>query len=173
MEIRYAPGSRFKCDVNVAYQTLEGIRKKCNGELTAEDVVSEAKKKRSPLHKDFEWDDTKAAHKHRLQTARVLIGSIIVVREEMPTLPVRKYGITRVARPEAGRRVRVYQTTDDILSDPVQREDFLQLALSELSAFQRKYQALRELANVFAEIDALQQKPKRTRKKASKKGQRK
>jgi hypothetical protein len=48
---------------------------------------------------------------------------------------------------------KVYRTTEDILSDPVTRAEFLSKALSELSAFRRRYANLSELATVFATID--------------------
>ena len=42
-------------------------------------VVADAKKKSSPLHSIFEWDDKTAAHKFRLVTARKLISAVYVV----------------------------------------------------------------------------------------------
>lgn len=49
-----------------------------NGALTPENVVAEAKKKSSILHKFFEWNDDKAAEQYRLQQARNLINNIQV-----------------------------------------------------------------------------------------------
>lgn len=43
------------------------------GKLTAEDLVKEARSKDHPLHDRFCWDDKKAAHKQRIETARALI----------------------------------------------------------------------------------------------------
>lgn len=44
-----------------------------NGTLTPEAVVADAANPASELHSCFEWDDTKAAHQHRLDQARGLI----------------------------------------------------------------------------------------------------
>lgn len=44
-----------------------------NGTLTPEAVVADATSPTSVLHSCFEWDDTKAAHQHRLDQARGLI----------------------------------------------------------------------------------------------------
>jgi len=49
-----------------------------DGKLSPESVVRDAKKRSSPLHKFFEWDDSKAAHEHRIYQARELIRSITV-----------------------------------------------------------------------------------------------
>lgn len=52
------------------------------GRLTASGVVRRARQKSSPLHEYFEWDDSVAAHQHRLWQARQLIKRITIVREE-------------------------------------------------------------------------------------------
>ena len=41
--------------------------------LRPSDVVTEAKPKESPIHNEFEWTDSKAAHQFRLDQARRLI----------------------------------------------------------------------------------------------------
>ena len=45
-------------------------------------MVRSAKDAHSPLHKDFEWDDVKAAKSHRLEQARYLMRSIMIVWDE-------------------------------------------------------------------------------------------
>ena len=47
-------------------------------------LVREAKKERSPIHGAFEWDDSVAAHQHRLYQARQLIKSINIIVEDRP-----------------------------------------------------------------------------------------
>lgn len=46
------------------------------GPLTASRVVEAAADPGSPAHDRFEWDDARAAHEHRLATARKLIVSV-------------------------------------------------------------------------------------------------
>lgn len=53
-----------------------------NGELTASGILEEAKKKTSPLHNLFEWDDSAAAHEYRLIQARKIIRSANVRIED-------------------------------------------------------------------------------------------
>lgn len=50
-----------------------------NGRLTPEGVVSAARDKNSVLHGEFEWDDRKAGHAHRLDRARELIREVTYV----------------------------------------------------------------------------------------------
>lgn len=47
-----------------------------SGPLTASRVVEAARDPESPAHDRFEWDDARAAHEHRLATARKLIVSV-------------------------------------------------------------------------------------------------
>lgn len=66
-----------------AYQELERIRKENDG-LEPEAVVQQAADPECILHAGFEWDDSKAAHAHRLQQARLIIRSVQVVIESTP-----------------------------------------------------------------------------------------
>jgi hypothetical protein len=60
------------------------------GALTAPRVVEEARDESSPLHAHFDWDDTTAAHKHRLEQARTLIRRVrleVTVHEHVFRVP--------------------------------------------------------------------------------------
>lgn len=57
---------------------LEHIAKANGGRVTPEAVLSEAANPKSPLHDQFEWDDSKAAQAYRLDQARELIRSVRV-----------------------------------------------------------------------------------------------
>lgn len=47
-----------------------------NGRLVPSDVVEAARDPNSPLHQHFEWNDSEAAEKYRLDQARTLIRSV-------------------------------------------------------------------------------------------------
>lgn len=59
------------------HQTISDIIKdlaaKNGGHITPAEIVEHAKKKNSPLHDQFDWNDKSAAYKNRLDTARELI----------------------------------------------------------------------------------------------------
>lgn len=48
------------------------------GTVTADALVEAAQDPAHPMHDHFEWDDAKAAHAHRLQTARGILASVAV-----------------------------------------------------------------------------------------------
>ena len=68
-----------KKDAQVVGEHLETLMKKLGGELTTDAILEDAKKKRSILHKYFDWDDTTAAHQYRLQQARHIISGVVEV----------------------------------------------------------------------------------------------
>jgi len=79
---------------------LARIAEECGGNLTPDAVVEDARHKKSPLHEFFDWDDSEAAHKWRIEQARSLIRSVRVeiVTEEKTVSTVRY-----LRNPEAGK----------------------------------------------------------------------
>lgn len=77
-----------------ALNDIHARRKK----LTPEIVVSEAKNPRHPLHRDFEWNNARAAHKHRLEQAAFLIRHVKVtlITEDGP-VNVRRWHAVKAA----------------------------------------------------------------------------
>lgn len=75
---------------------VERIRQLENehGELTVETILKDAKKKSSPLHLYFQWDDARAAHEWRKEQARRLIREVRLVIHESET-HVRKVSYVR------------------------------------------------------------------------------
>lgn len=74
----WKPRTSFAIDVQKAGEELDRLKGHNSGELTPEAVVDAARNPKNPLHSAFEWDDAKAAQEHRLQTAGLLIRSIVV-----------------------------------------------------------------------------------------------
>ena len=152
MKAYWRKGSHHKVDATKAYHELERIRKK-EGVLVPAVVINEAKKPRNPLHKEFQWDDTAAAHEFRLYQARNVIRAIQVVRDEIPDSPMRMYEvITQPAVRDAPER-KVYDTMDKIMADPLSRDELLARAIRDAVSYRRKYSQLSELAKVFAALD--------------------
>jgi hypothetical protein len=127
---------------------LEALRG--DGDLTPEAVLKDATKKRSPLHIAFEWDDSAAAHQHRLNQARYMLRSIVVVLDDAPEAePIRAF--VNVAATSEHR----YTHIQIALSDETMREQLIAKARSEMEGWRRRYTQLHELSAVFAAIDGL------------------
>lgn len=63
--------------MNTTADLLRAIYQR-DGKLTPAQVLREAESDESPLHAVFEWDDTIAAHRYRLEQAGDLIRSVKV-----------------------------------------------------------------------------------------------
>ena len=75
-----------------------------NGILRPRDMVAFAANPRTALHKEFIWDDAKAAYQNRLQTARSLIAVYVtVVRDRGRTITVRPFFSNSTIRHEIGQ----------------------------------------------------------------------
>lgn len=146
----WAPGrATADLDPQKVGDELERIRGRA-GELTPTLVLDAARRKRSPLHPWFEWDDGSAAEKYRLWQARHLVTSVIVERvDEMESLPVRAF----VSVSREGSSTREYIPTLDAREDPFFRKQVLDRALDEALKWRRRYEDLAEFAGVVAAID--------------------
>lgn len=133
-------------NVQVIGEHLESIEKK-NGCIKPAMVVDSARPKNSPIHKHFEWDDTVAGEKYRLGQARQLISSVYIKSHNdiTPSSPVRAF--VNVLRDDVGDRR--YESITTVMSDEQKREQLLNRAKREFETWQKRYEALQELSDVF------------------------
>lgn len=128
------------------------------GVVTPLAVVEKARHGRSALHDIFEWDDTKAAHQHRLTQARHAIRQYKFVIEASDCAPVRALVMVNSRkRPQPG--ASEYRSITDVLNDDDERAELLAQALSELRKFQRKYAALKEAVELRGVFNAMGEVP--------------
>lgn len=125
-------------------------------------IVAQAASPRSPAHKLFQWDDTLAAREHRLNQARVLLGSFVIETEV--TMSGRKSRV--IAVPYVSRSARgQYEITTEAMREPDKRDFMLGEALKEGKRWRRRYADLSELAVVFASMDEVDARVTRRRKR--------
>jgi len=146
MKYTWRTNCRFKSDPQETGQILNAMRKKKKGFLLPEDVVDYARDPSSVIHRDFQWDDTIAAHEHRKATARRMIRSIEVIYDKAPHKEPRQAFINVIG-------VQQHYTTVPIaLGDPLMREYVLAQALKKLDYWQEKYDYLDEFAAIINAI---------------------
>jgi len=146
---RFQPGASK--DAKAVGEHLELLRRQFKGELTPEDVLADAKHDNSPLHSFFEWDDTAAAHQHRLAQARGLIRSVVAiyVDEERQKPAVRAKAYVHINEPSAPH----YREAGHAMSQKKTRQMVLQRAWRELQDWKRRYKDLSEFSDLFQVID--------------------
>lgn len=137
---------------------LSDLYEQTEGALSPEVVVEFARDSASALHARFEWDDTAAAHQHRLTQARKLLRVFVTVIHKKAS-PFRVFVSLPDDRKQPGGG---YRLTVDVLSDQKLREQLLADAKRELQHFQTKYKILsKELAPVFSAIRRVMQRKRR------------
>ena len=119
---------------------------KANGSLNPETVVTWAKENpASALHARFDWDDSSAAHQHRLYQARSVITEVTVVHSDGKKRQV--YVSLMSDRGSAG-----YQPLVEVMSDETRRHEYLNQVLAEYVKLGEKYGDLKEFSKVRSEV---------------------
>lgn len=139
-------GARLPVSAQVAGEECK--RLESEGRLTPQDLVNESRAEDAPLHNCFEWDDSIAAEKWRYTQAAYIIRSVEVTIEQTSE-PTRAF----VATISDGNRT--YKDVGVVLRNADSREELLRNAMRDLLAFRRKYQNLREIADVIDAIDGV------------------
>lgn len=128
-------------------EELKRIASENDGVLTAEAVVEAASDESNPLHDSFCWDNSEAAHLYRLHQARNLIRVSVTMLDVPNAMPQRVFvSLTPDREVEGGG----YRALTAVMSDAEMRAQLLMDAQAEMEVFERKYNALVELAEVFA-----------------------
>ena len=133
-------------------EELKAIAEKHDGILRPEDVVKFAENPKTALHAAFDWDNTEAAHKWRIEQAR----GIIRVCVEIITIKNKDMSVRVFIAPISDRKddgEGGYKLMTDLLRNKSGRREILETALSELETFRKKYNWLTELVRVFAAIE--------------------
>ena len=123
--------------------------------LTAEEVVKQAKKKKSKLHSFFEWDNDKASDKWRLQQARVLINEVKIIIEDKEYYAFENVSVkVESDQIHEGTNVneinkREYFTNKEIISNEELREQIVQRAYNYLLYWKKQFSFYREFEPVF------------------------
>lgn len=145
MVYSFKSGSHVRGDAQAAGEMCERLA--AEGRLTAEQFVEENRPETAPMHHAFEWDNDKAADAWRVHQARHIIASIEIRTEKRE--PTRAYFSIERSDP-------TYRHIESIMQSRDETESLLRTALAELTAFQKKYYMLKELAEVFNAISEVQ-----------------
>jgi hypothetical protein len=129
-------------------QELDKLMQKHNGYLKPVDIVKEARTNKI-LHDSFEWNNTVAGEKYRLQQARMLMQVYVVLEGNPNSEPVRAF--VSLSGDE-DRRQQGYRDMCTVMADPNLRQRLLADAYNEMKQFQLKYNTLKELRPVIRVI---------------------
>jgi hypothetical protein len=128
------------------------IDTECEGVITPEEFVDKAKDAFSPLHPFLEWDDSVAAHKHRLDQARWMLRSIVVYDEAAPGEKVRAFHAVTLSDPVARE---AYVSHQIVWQKPELIDQVVNQAYRELRSFANKYRVYKELEPLVKAVEAV------------------
>ena len=122
-----------------------------NGEYDKKKIVELASKPRSPIHKYFEWDDTKAAEKYRITQAGRMSKCLVVVVKDKP-IPAAVSVRVRKGGPKAYVSIAKAVQSDELM------DQVLEDAISALKGWEFRFRTLKgasKLKKIFTEINKL------------------
>lgn len=125
------------------------------GRLAPADVVEAARDPQSPLHSHFEWDDTDAARKYRLDQARTLIRSVKI---EVTVREVPLSVVSYVRDPDANTREAGYCSVTQLRSEEDAARAAIVDEMKRVSSAVSRAKALAAVlgvSNEIAQIEAI------------------
>ena len=132
-------------------ETLEQIESR-DGTITRETFLEESRPEDSPTHGCFEWDDSVAAEKYRLNQSSAIIRDIKVTISSDSETPVRATAFVNIMTNPTAQEAQ-YQSVDVAVTNTDTRQVVLQNALDDLNRLRIKYMDLVELSRIFDEIE--------------------
>lgn len=113
-----------------------------HGELSPKLVLDSARDPDHPLHSRFEWDDSVAGERYRLDQARQLIRVVKLPSEPGRPSDLRAFVSVRGQDSRAGE----YVPTEEAMGDPFTRRLVLSAMEREWKALKARYEHLAEFA---------------------------
>ena len=147
--------TRYAVPAQQAGEYMEMIRRQ-RGQLTPAILLEESRSEDALLHNCFEWNDTEAAEKYRLNQSRLFIANIkVTVLDDGGTKKAECVRAFVNVSDQSHRESGVFVPIMEAISNRDSRDAVLQNAIRELEQFKNKYSSLYELSKVFDAIDTV------------------
>lgn len=115
--------------------------------LTPEQYVAAAKPARSPIHDTLEWNESAAAHQHRIHQARQVLRSIVIVTDESQRVQPRAYHSVSLLTERGAHRA--YLPQHIIWGREELAEQIVAEALQSLRSWDAKYSIYKDKLDVL------------------------
>jgi len=136
--------------MEIEKKVLTKIAKSNGGVLKVDDVLEEARRKDSVLHKHFEWDDSEAAEQYRRQQARALIQRCRIQLVETEPVKIRAFVSLPTDREHGGG----YRLITEVAGDTYLKEEMLRDIRMTITRWTQKLHLLdQDLADKLLEIE--------------------
>ena len=137
--------------------SIRALAKK-HGKVTPKIVLNDAKRANSPLHSFFDWNDSAAAIKYRLQQAQDLIRSIRVTytpyENETVKIRVREFvSVTPESKDTDEKAASIYIPYTEAMKVESYRDQVMYQCKRDAESFRQKYRSLQEAAAIIEAMD--------------------
>lgn len=147
---KYSWSRHFGVSAQVFGEVYYSLKKR-----TPEELLAVARKRSSPLHRLFEWNDHRAAHQHRLVQARIMVNSL-----QVDIMTPKGKTATVVAFIRSSRHGRPHIATPEASSEEV--NGAMQECWREMLRFRRLYKNLEIASTVVAAINEVDRRLRRS-----------
>jgi predicted RNA-binding protein YlxR (DUF448 family) len=137
-----------------AGEYLERLYEKYHGHLTKEEILADSRNRLSPLNPFFEWDENKAAEKHRRRQVAMLVSMLRVKRQRKATTT---RAFVFVSNPEHKGR-KVYIDIQSAMRNSEMKREVVEKALNGLNRWMTAYGGARELRFVASRVEGLRKR---------------
>lgn len=136
--------------MEIEKKVLTKIAKENGGVIKVTDVLAEARKEDSVLHKYFEWDDTEAAEKYRREQARALIQRCRIQLVETEPVQIRAF----VSLPNDREHGGGYRLMSEVVSDDTLKAELVRDIQLTISRWTQKLHLLdQDLATLLVQLE--------------------
>ena len=136
--------------MEIEKKVLTKIAKSNGGVLKVTDVLEEARKEDSVLHRYFEWDNTEAAEKYRREQARALIQRCRIQLVETEPVQIRAFVSLPTDREHGGG----YRLMSEVVSDDTLKAELVRDIQLTISRWTQKLHLLdKDLATMLLELE--------------------
>lgn len=140
-------GAKARAEIRAAIEATadkEGI-------VTPDGILAAAVDEASPLHAEFEWDDSAAAHQHRLAQARSLIREITFEAADTPRRAIS--AVSYVHQP--GSSGQAYVPLGSLLRNKKQARAVIEAEFARVEGAINRAREVAAVLSLSAELDAL------------------
>lgn len=152
-------GISLPVSAEIVGESLSKIYHKNAHKLTAQSVVKEASSSKHPLHACFEWNDTKAAQKYRLEQARQIIKCTTVVTQQgkkkvavRAFISIRKDEHGDLSHNPFAKGESYYASVKDAMSNKILEKYTIESVFRDLQNLMDKYETVKAVSKLFKKI---------------------
>jgi hypothetical protein len=152
-EFKARPGSPYSNEQAVRYgRFLEARAGLGRRPVEADEIVRLAEDEDAEIHDAFEWDDTVAGHQYRLEQARLLARSILVVAKRDDGEQSLTRAFHYVTKTDRSKETSGYIAQRLVWRNPELSAQVVTKAFRELRSWRERYSQYSEMAQAVSAV---------------------